>query len=143
MKTVFRTTLLAFAISGLGWTSTAQAVPGLQKLVGVFQSSRGERFIVSMKGNEVTLRTNAELSKYGLCRAQVTLKTTLLSSSEGFAQAKFRPSDAGCARIDGPITLHYNRAITGVDVHLIDVVIRQGRGRDRGQTMRWHLERTN
>lgn len=120
---------------------SAQAAPGLQKIVGVFQARSGERFEIALRGREIVLRTNAELSRYGLCKAPIVMKTSLISSSEGFAQAKFSPQAAGCARMDGPIVVHYNRALTGVDVHLIEVVIRSPRGRDRGQTMRWSLDR--
>lgn len=131
---------LVLLISSL-FASPAQAAPGLQKIVGVFQARDGERFEVSLRGREIILRTNAELSRYGLCKSPIVMKTSAVSSSEGFAQAKFSPEAAGCIRMDGPIVVHYNRALTGVDVHLIDVVIRSPRGRDRGQTMRWSLDR--
>lgn len=121
--------------------SPAHATPGLQKIVGVFHARGGERFEVSIRGREIILRTNAELSRYGLCKSPVVMRTNMVSSSEGFAQAKFSPEAAGCTRMDGPIVVHYNRALTGVDVHLVDVVIRSPRGRDRGQTMRWSLDR--
>ncbi len=132
--------ILVLLVSSL-FASPAQAAPGLQKIVGVFQSRDGERFEVSLRGREIILRTNAELSRYGLCRSPISMKTSAVSSSEGFAQAKFSPEAAGCTRMDGPIVVHYNRALTGVDVHLVDVVIRSPRGRDRGQTMRWSLKR--
>ena len=134
-------TLLVLLLTTLFASAPAHAAPGLRKIVGIFQARGGERFEVSLREREIILRTNAELSRYGLCGSPIVMKTSVVSSSERFAQAKFSPQAAGCSGMDGPIVVHYNRAITGVDVHLIDVVIRAPRGRDRGQTMRWSLHR--
>jgi hypothetical protein len=139
MKNALKSLAVIFALSASA--VQAHADPGHQKILGSFHSQDGTQFVVSRKGAAFFLRTNAELSKYGLCASPISISSTLLSSSEGFAQLKFDPKSAGCRGMDGPIVLHYNRALTGIDVHLIDVVIRSPRGRDRGLTMRWSLRR--
>jgi hypothetical protein len=133
MKMAFLAMLLSAA------SSTVHAAPGLAKLHGTYRSDEGRQFIVTVNGGKAILRTDAELSRYGLCKTPVVLVTANLDSDDDYAEARFDSAQGGCSHIDGPITLHYNRALTGVDVFLVDVVIRAGHGRDSGQSMRWHL----
>jgi hypothetical protein len=137
MKTAFSIVLTALTLPN------ALAAPGLQKLPGTYVSDEGKQFVLSVSGRTATLRTNAELSRYDLCRSPVTLTTASLDSDDDYAEARFEMGRGICDRVDGPVTFHYNKALTGVDVYLVDVVIREGHGRDRGQTMRWHLRKVN
>ena len=129
---------ILFLTSALGFASNAST--GLSKLAGVYKSDEGNQFVVSIQGRSVRLRTNAELSRYNDCRTPLTLISKSTSSDDGFAEAMFNINSSQCPGIDGPIVLHYNLApLTGVDVYLVDVVVREGHGRSQGQTMRWHL----
>ena len=124
--------------------TVADANSDLSKILGTFHSSEGAVFATKLNGKAMLLKTNAELSRYGLCKAPLLLTTTNFDSNDGFAEARFEVDRAACpGGTDGPVTLHYNRTIFGDDVFLVDVVVRKGHGRDRGQTMRWHLRKMN
>ncbi len=133
-----RVLFIAVLVSGYGSISFAETP--LSKLAGVFVSSEGVRFEVSVRGSSVILRTRAELSRYGLCKTPLTIVSKAARTGFEAAEARFAVRQDQCA-IDGPIVLHYNRTLIGDrDIYLVDVVIRSGTGRRHsGQTMRWSL----
>jgi hypothetical protein len=140
--------LAAYVILSLLSTSPAYAkLPvGLLKLVGTFVSDDGYRFVVTPAGNALALRTNAELTRYPECHTKIGKATGVYTFPEDpeFGEVFYQLSRDYCPYLDGKVTLHHNRALTGVDVYLIDVQIRPrstvpGQGPNDEITMRWSL----
>ena len=119
----------------------------LAKLVGTYQSL-GQRIDVVPAGNTVALRTNADLSGDPACGTRVSRALGQYVSNSA-AEVQFQLSKGSCSNLDGAVTLHYNRAFTGVDVYLIDVVIRRNsvpmnpRNVQNGRSLRWSLTKLN
>lgn len=142
-----------FALLGsLAGPAPAQAAlpPDLAKLVGTYVSE-GHRFVVTPAGNTLALRTDAELTKESGCHTRVGPATGQYYDPRfpGAAEVYYQLDRENCPGVDGAVTLHYNRAFTGVDVFLIDVMIQRNsvpmnpHGITNGRSVRWSLTKVS
>jgi hypothetical protein len=141
MKTLF------FAFLFVSTQAHAALPPSLAKLVGSYES-RGQRIDVIQAGNTLAIRTHADLSGDPACGTRVSPALGQYVANSA-AEVHFQLSKGSCPNMDGALTLHYNRALTGVDVFLIDVVIHRNsmpsnvHNITNGRSIRWSLTKLN
>lgn len=142
---------LVLTVLGLvlcAYSAEAHLPSSLAKLVGVYVS-RGQKFVVVQDGHTLALITSADLTGNPSCKTRVGKATGQNSSESPYEAANvyFQLSKGQCPGIDGRVELHYNRALTGQPVYLIDVLLHRNTipmnplNSSNEKSIRWSLKK--